>query len=137
MPFTQSSNLLDALGTSLAEIDWPARFRRLALDGAFLRRTIESRGWRVLAAAEYASPAVHTLIPPASVSARAVGAQLRDAGWLVGFESGYLSERNWLQVCLMGHYTPEALRAFPSALHRCADAAAPLGEFSIARAATG
>jgi hypothetical protein len=30
VPFTQSSNLLDALGTSLTQMDWPARFRRLA-----------------------------------------------------------------------------------------------------------
>ncbi len=144
VPFTHSSNLLDALGTSLAEIDWPARFRRLALDGAWLRRAMESRGWRVLADARFASPAVHTMIPPAGVSARALGERLRDAGWLISFESGYLCERNWLQVCLMGHYTPEALRAFPAALDRCADGAAvkrppqaaPPGEFSVGRAAT-
>jgi aspartate aminotransferase-like enzyme len=125
-------------------MDWPARFRRLALDGAWLRRAMESRGWRVLADARYASPAVHTLIPPAGVSARALGERLRDTGWLISFESGYLCERNWLQVCLMGHYTPEALRAFPAALDRCADTTAvkrplhvtPLGEFSITRAAT-
>ncbi len=120
VPFTQSSNLLDALGTSLAEIDWPARFHRLAQDGVWLRRAMESRGWRVLAAADHASPAVHTLIPPSGVSARHLGEQLRAAGWLISFESGYLRERNWLQVCLMGHYTPDALRAFPAALHRYA-----------------
>ncbi|MDQ8159616.1 MAG: GNAT family N-acetyltransferase [Gemmatimonadota bacterium] len=149
VPFTQSSNLLDALATSLAEMDWPARFRRLALDGAWLRRAMESRGWHVLADARHASPAVHTLIPPAGVSARALGERLRDSGWLISFESGYLCERDWLQVCLMGHYTPEALRAFPAALDRCADEAAvkrspmaapmasPMAEFSIARAATG
>lgn len=44
----------------------------------------------------------------------------------------------------MGHYTPEALRAFPAALDRCAHTAAteqplhvtPPGGFSIARATT-
>jgi aspartate aminotransferase-like enzyme/GNAT superfamily N-acetyltransferase len=144
VPFTQSSNLLDALDTSLAEIDWPARFERVAQDGAWLRRTMESRGWRVLAPAEYASPAVHTLIPPAGVSARALGERLRDAGWLISFESGYLRERNWLQVCLMGHYTPASLRAFPAALDRCTTTATvkppvhatPLGEFARAQTAT-
>ena len=118
VPFTQSSNLLDALGTSLAEIDWPSRFRRLAQDGAWLRRAMEFRGWRLLASAEHASPAVHTLMPPSGVSARALGEQLRDAGWLVSFESGYLRERNWMQLCLMGHYPPAALRSFPVALDR-------------------
>ncbi len=123
VPFTQSSNLLDALGTSLTEIDWPARFRRLAQDGVWLRRAMESRGWRVLAAVEHASDAVHTFIPPSGVSARVVGEQLLDAGWLVSFESGYLRERNWLQLCLMGHYAAAALRAFPLALDRFGSAA--------------
>jgi hypothetical protein len=97
-----------------------------------------------LADSNHASPAVHTLIPPAGVSARALGERLREAGWLISFESGYLCERNWLQVCLMGHYTPEALRAFPAVLDRCVGTAAvarppqaaPPGEFSVARAAT-
>ncbi|WP_411278614.1 aminotransferase class V-fold PLP-dependent enzyme, partial [Gemmatimonas sp.] len=124
VPFTQSSNLLDALGTSLAEIDWPARFQRLAQDGVWLRHAMESRGWRVLAAADHASPAVHTLIPPSGVSVRALGEQIRAAGWLVSFESNYLRDRNWLQVCLMGHYAPDALRAFPLALDRFAARAA-------------
>ena len=61
---------------------------------------------------------MHTLIPPAGVNARTLGEQLRAEGWLISFESGYLRERNWLQLCLMGHYAPEALRAFPHALDR-------------------
>lgn len=125
VPFTQSSNLLDALGISLSEIDWPSRFRRLALDGTWLRLAMESRGWNILAAADHASPAVHTLVPPDGVSARTLGEQLRDAGWLISFESGYLRERNWLQVCLMGHYSPEALRTFPIALDRVTGSALP------------
>ncbi|QJR38016.1 GNAT family N-acetyltransferase [Gemmatimonas groenlandica] len=144
VPFTQSSNLLDALGTSLAEIDWSARFDRVAHDGTWLRRAMESRGWRLLASAEHASPAVHTLVPPVGASARAIGEQLRAAGWLISFESGYLRERNWLQVCLMGHYAPVSLRSFPAALDRCTPTAAvkppvhstPLGEFASARRAT-
>lgn len=143
VPFTQSSNLLDALGTSLAEINWPARFQRVAHDGTWLRRAMESRGWRLLAPPEHASLAVHTLIPPAGASARAIGEQLRAAGWLISFESGYLRERNWLQVCLMGHYTPASLRAFPAALDRCMPTATkspvhatPLSELTRARTAT-
>jgi hypothetical protein len=37
-------------------------------------------------------------------------------GWQVSFESDYLATRNWMQVCLMGEYTREALVQFPHEL---------------------
>ncbi len=120
VPFTQSSNLLDALATSLEEIDWPARFSRIAQDGGQLREAMESRGWRVLAPLAHASPAVHTLIPPAGVNRQRLGEQLRERGWLVAFESGYLRERGWIQLCLMGHYAPASLRAMPDVIDQLA-----------------
>jgi aspartate aminotransferase-like enzyme len=116
VPFTQSSNLLDALATSLDEIDWERRYRERARDGAWLRGALERVGLQVLAHAASASPAVHTIVLPAAVCARAVGEALRDDGILVSFESDYLRERGWLQVCLMGHYDGAALRALPRAI---------------------
>jgi hypothetical protein len=41
----------------------------------------------------------------------------------VSFESGYLRDRNWLQLCLMGEYDDAALRALPRVLREAAAAA--------------
>jgi aspartate aminotransferase-like enzyme len=116
VPFTQSSNLLDALATSLETTDWRLRFRALARDGAWLRSALLEAGLPVLAPTACASPVVHTLVLPRHADAQAVGQSLRDAGWLVSFESDYLRTRRWLQVCLMGHYDPHGLGPLVAAI---------------------
>lgn len=123
VPFTQSSNLLDALHTSLAETDWDQQLQQRERDGRWLRGALERQGFTVLAPAANASPAVHTLTLPAHTSARRMGESLRRSGWLLSFESDYLLARNWIQVCLMGHIDAAALRALPPAMARAAQAA--------------
>lgn len=116
VPFTQSSNLLDALGTSLEETDWVARMAACARDGVWLRGALARAGFSVLAPDAVASPIVHTIVLPAGTSANAIGDAMRARGWLVSYESAYLRTRNWLQLCLMGEYEPAALRALPRVL---------------------
>ena len=50
--------------------------------------------------------------------ARQLGDQLRDAGFLVSFESSYLLARNWLQICLMGDFSRDKLEALVDSLRR-------------------
>jgi GNAT superfamily N-acetyltransferase len=69
-----------------------------------------------LAPPPFASPAVHTIPLPATSCSRTAGEQLRAHGWHVGFESAYLLQRNRLQLCLFGEYSPAALEALPRAL---------------------
>ena len=116
VPFTQSSNLLDALHAALAGVECTSRLSRIADAGARLRRELHAAGFAPLAPAGIASPAVHTIALPPSVSARAVGDLLGEAGFLLSYESGYLERRNWIQVCLMGEWEDAALHALPSAL---------------------
>jgi aspartate aminotransferase-like enzyme/GNAT superfamily N-acetyltransferase len=116
VPFTQSSNLLDALHASLASHDWPSRIAQRARDGRWLRSALARRGLDTLAPPPIASPAVHTIPLAPPLSAQAVGARLRTHGWQVGFESDYLRRNNWLQVCLFGEYAAAALSALPDAL---------------------
>jgi aspartate aminotransferase-like enzyme/predicted N-acetyltransferase YhbS len=128
VPFTQSSNLIEALATSLETTDWRARLAQLARDGDWVRGALERAGLAVLAPHAIASPVVHTVVLPAHASAQAIGTALRDDGWLVSFESQYLRDRNWLQLCLMGVYGRRALRGLVDALRaqvsRAASAAA-------------
>jgi len=125
VPFTQSSNLLDALGASLAGHDWPQRIVQRARDGRWLREAFAERGLSVLAPASCASAVVHTIPLAPPVSARAVGEHLRRHGWHVGFESDYLRANNWVQVCLFGEYTTSALRSLPDAVLEAVTRMAP------------
>lgn len=125
VPFTQSSNLLDALQASLAGHDWSQRIAQRARDGHWLRAALARRGLIVLAPPSHASAVVHTIPLAPPVSAQAVGERLRHQGWHVGFESDYLRSNNWVQVCLFGEYTASALRALPDAVLDAVTLAAP------------
>jgi aspartate aminotransferase-like enzyme len=123
VPFTQSSNLIDALATSLEHTDWATRLADRTHDGCWLRDALEMAGFHVVAPRESASPVVHTLALPDDTPTTIMGEALRQHGWFVSFESGYLRQRNWLQLCLMGEYDAAALHALPGVLREAADAA--------------
>jgi aspartate aminotransferase-like enzyme len=136
VPFTQSSNLLSALHASLTSTDWPTRIAQRQRDGRWLREALAQQGLHTLAAPDCASPIVHTIPLPPTVSAQQVGLTLRQQQWHVGFESAYLRARNWLQLCLMGEYEDAALRALPNAVssaithaNRSASASSGTGAF--------
>jgi aspartate aminotransferase-like enzyme len=116
IPFTQSSNLLAALHASLTETDWSARFAERAQWSGWLRNALEADGLTVVAPRALASPVIHTIALPPQVPAAAMGRALREAGWLVSFESDYLRERQWLQLCLMGALRGEQVRGVVYAL---------------------
>ena len=104
VPFTTSTNLVSALSASLARFareDGFAARRRLA---AFLRTGLESLGFSVMAPEPIAAPMVLTLRPPPGVEALLLGEALEEQGIWLSYLSGYLVERNLLQVCLMGEH---------------------------------
>lgn len=111
VPFTTSSNLLYALQAALASTDWPAKYARTAAAGVDLRAKLRGLGFTVVAAESCAAPAVVTLAFPENKTASGVGARLQKAGYLVGCESGYLVERNWLQLALMGEWSDANLES--------------------------
>lgn len=109
VPFTLSTNLVQALQTALRREDWPAKYRRIAQGASMLRARLRAMGLQLLAPDAQASPAVVTIVLPPAVSAAAIGRDLRAAGYLVSFNSEYLLARNWLQICLMGEWSSDAL----------------------------
>lgn len=119
VPFTQSSTLIDALHASLTQVDWTARHTERAHWGRWLRTTLEAHGATLVAPAAIASPVVHTIALPAHLSSIAVGERLREQGWHLAFESAYLRERNWVQLCLMGEQDAGAVRNCVKALTAC------------------
>jgi aspartate aminotransferase-like enzyme len=104
VPFTTSTNLVSALAASLARSarrDGFASRRGLA---AWLRPRLEELGFKVMAPEPIAAPMVLTLSPPPGAAALALGEALEEREIWVSYRSGYLIERNLLQVCLMGEH---------------------------------
>lgn len=115
VPFTHSSNLVSALAAALdAEPD--RTLGELADAAAWLRSTLRAAGYHVVAPDACAAPAIVTIALPAELEARQVGDRLRERGFLVSYESGYLLERNWIQICLMSTIDRQVLQGLLGAL---------------------
>jgi aspartate aminotransferase-like enzyme len=108
VPFTTNTNLVYALSVALDTFG-ERTYPMIAEDGAKLRRSLRKLGVQVLAPEEVASPAVTTIKLPPKVSSVAVGDKLAEHGFLLSYQSRYLVERNWIQICLMGDYRTDAL----------------------------
>jgi aspartate aminotransferase-like enzyme len=134
VPFTVSSNLVHALRESVLGTDWPARFSEVADVGGSLRSRLEAAEFTVLAPPEHASPAVLTVPLPEGISSKAVGRELEAAGYLLSYGSAYLLERNWIQVCLMGDWTPSSVERLPDVLTTICHPAAEPAQVAVARA---
>jgi aspartate aminotransferase-like enzyme len=113
IPFTHSSNLVFALQTALNRICWQEKFAQIAEVAVWLRRRLREVGLPIVAPDAHASPAVVTLELPSDVSSPSLGSQLRAAGYLLSYNSAYLLQRNWIQICLMGEWSRKNLEALP------------------------
>ena len=113
MPFTQSSNLVYALQTALTRIDWPEKYGQIAEVGAWLRQRLLEVGLQIVAPEAHAAPAVVTIALPSDISSKTIGGLLKKAGTLLSYNSGYLLQRNWIQICLMGEWPREHLETLP------------------------
>lgn len=111
VPFTQSSNLLMALATAIERYDSPEPFTEIRELSAWLRPRLRELGLQILAPDDHAAPHVITLALPPTQNAQTIGDQLLEAGFLVSYQSDYLRGRNWLQICLMGECSRNALVA--------------------------
>jgi aspartate aminotransferase-like enzyme len=116
VPFTHSSNLIYALQTALNRIDWPAKFQQIAEIGVWLREQLRQVGLEIVAPDAHAASAVVTIALPPQVSSGEVGRLLRSKGYLLSYNSGYLRQRNWIQICLMGEWCKDTLHRVPEVI---------------------
>ena len=116
--FTFSSNLLHALHAAVKRVDWGRRFAETAEWSAWLRERLSKMGFNLIGNGALTSPAVITMaLPPELVSAK-IGEAMQEAGYLLSYNSEYLRQKNWIQVCLMGECTREKVVALANALNR-------------------
>ena len=118
IPFTISSNLLYALRAALEQRSVDGCFTRVVQLAAWLRAEIRTMGLRIIGEDKHLSPAITTVALPPTVNSRTLGKELDDAGYFLNYMSGYLLERNWLQICLMGELSELKLRSLVEVLRR-------------------
>ncbi len=117
VPYTVCSNLIAALRAALDRLLQPEdRFASIARLAACLRAGLRKQGLSILAPDAQASPAVTTIVLPPETPSTRVGRELERRGYELSYLSGYLVERNWIQVCLMGEHTCEELAELPRVL---------------------
>ncbi|MES1244881.1 MAG: aminotransferase class V-fold PLP-dependent enzyme [Acidobacteriota bacterium] len=120
VPYTVCSNLVFALRAALDRHRPEDRFPRIAELASGLRAGLRKHGLRIVAPDAHASPAVTTIALPPEASSIRAGRELERRGYELSYLSGYLVERNWIQVCLMGEHTCEDLEPLPQALAEAA-----------------
>lgn len=101
VPFTHSSNLVKALEEALVKYPGAGDYDQLKNRAAWLRNELAKMGCEIVSPAENTSPAVVTIALPPEVSSEKFGDQLADSGCLLSYQSGYLVEKNRVQICLM------------------------------------
>ncbi|KGP74273.1 aminotransferase class V-fold PLP-dependent enzyme [Pontibacillus yanchengensis] len=97
IPYTHSSNLVEALATALTTNYVKDKYQ-LAFHA---RSNLKEAGFDVLGGEEY-SPGIITIRIPSSHSSKKLGERCKEEGILLSYESSYLLERNWVQMSLMG-----------------------------------
>ena len=114
VPFTLSSNLLSALNAGL-ERQNEALLSQLDADGRWVREQLLALGLTLVAPGEESLGAVTTIaFPREEIDSVQMGRALETQGFYTSYASGYLRERNWLQICLMGEVgRPQLERLMP------------------------
>jgi aspartate aminotransferase-like enzyme len=112
VPFTQSSNLVSALDAAM-DIDWPRRWQEIAETDSRLREGLRRRGFSLVAPDDVAMPGVITVALGPSTPAARLARRMERSGYQIAHQSDYLVKRNWVQLCLMGEWTPRAVEILP------------------------
>lgn len=116
VPFTLSSNLLAVLSVAVETLNPVARFTEARETADWLCRKLLEAGVRPLAAEAVRFPGAITIPLPPHVNSCVLGNALQREGWLLSYQSNYLIEHNWIQVCLFGHSARADLEPLPGIL---------------------
>jgi aspartate aminotransferase-like enzyme/GNAT superfamily N-acetyltransferase len=118
VPFTHSSNLLAALDAALDRFEDDEPFVQIDALSKLLRPALQKLGWAPLVDESLATPAVITVALTNGYRASDIGERLAEQGLVIAHHSEYLAQRNWFQVSLMGHRSPEPFECLLAAMGR-------------------
>ena len=114
IPFTMSSNLMYALDTALDRFNSTRGFEEIREASTHIRERLKCNGFHIVAEDSSAAPSVITLALPPDVRSTNMGGFLEQAGYSLSYNSEYLLERNWIQICFMGDSYKYDLEPLPS-----------------------
>lgn len=103
IPYTLSSNLVSALHCALKNLNIEEKVIRIDEFYRYLKKNIVEVGMAPLEIGQAINPSVLTIPIEGKYDSKEIGDYLRQTGYLVSYESRYLLERNWIQICLMGN----------------------------------
>jgi aspartate aminotransferase-like enzyme/GNAT superfamily N-acetyltransferase len=110
VPFTHSSNLVEALDTALANYPGAEDFDQLKSRADWLRNELTKLGCEIVSPRAGTSPAVVTIALPPGINSEKFGDELADSGCLLSYQSGYLVAKNRVQICLMSSFRRKNLQ---------------------------
>jgi aspartate aminotransferase-like enzyme/GNAT superfamily N-acetyltransferase len=116
VPFTHSSPLLAALRQALGELSPAARWDTARRQKLLITQRLQMSGLQPAPAEDDSSPAIINVPIPGQLSSRVVGEAVERAGFLIGYRSRYLLERNLVQICLMGRVDDSKCHALAATL---------------------
>ncbi|MBT3291685.1 MAG: GNAT family N-acetyltransferase [Victivallales bacterium] len=116
VPFTLPSGLLTALALAVETLAPGTRYPALRETADWLCERLLAAGIRPLAGPAARFPGAVTIPLPAHLDCCAVGDALQSEGWLLSYQSEYLVDRNWLQVCVFGSADRAKLEGLPALL---------------------
>jgi aspartate aminotransferase-like enzyme/GNAT superfamily N-acetyltransferase len=105
---TFSSQVIKALRQAVME-QGPQKWEQYRELGNFVRQNLQATRLTPLVSGPQAAPVVTSFQPRNGTSAAATIKRCAAAGFTIGGESGYLLERNWLQIATMGDVSIEDL----------------------------
>lgn len=122
VPFTTSSNLIQAMSSAISRFD-AERFQLIAQVSSWLRSELVKSGFKLIGTSTANLAAVTTIELPETISSEWVGRKLNEAGYQLSYRSHYLRERNWIQICLMGEVEQNNLVPLLTVLYRLCSSA--------------
>ena len=122
LPTTLVGGLLAALEARPGAHE-AAALAELAAAVAGLRRALAAAGLELVAQERCASPAVLSVRLPGGADPVGVVGRVAARGFLLAGHSGYLRDRGWVQVSLMGRPSPDELSRLPEVLAEQVEAA--------------
>lgn len=110
IPYTHSSNLMEALGEALTRYPEAANFEQLKKKASWLCQELKNMGCEIVSRQDGASPAVVTIALPDDINSEKFGDKLADNGCLLSYQSGYLLRSNRVQICMMSKINKKSLQ---------------------------